>query len=104
MADTPTLTDHVEEHRFEAHVGRELAGFVDYRRAGGRLVLIHTEVLEAFAGRGIGAAMARWILDSARESGIRVTLKCPFIRAYVARHPDYADIVTPDPGDRSPRP
>ena len=95
--DQPDLlvTDQPAAMRYEAHLGTELVGFVQYRLLGGRRVLLHTEVLPAFAGRGIGAALARHVLDAAIASDVRVTVKCPFIRTYVERHPQYAAIATP---------
>lgn len=89
------ITDQPAAMRYEAHVGTELAGFVEYRLLSGRRVLIHTEVLPGFAGRGIGAALARHVLDAAVASEVRVTVKCPFIRTYVERHPQYAAIAAP---------
>jgi hypothetical protein len=97
------IADAPDARRYEAHLGEELAGFVDYRLAGTRRILLHTEVPPAFGGRGIGAALARHILDEARTTGIRVTVKCPFIQAYLVRHPEYADIVTFAPAP-APRP
>jgi hypothetical protein len=103
MADhelsTPDLTiaDRAAENRYEAHLGDELAGFLEYRLAGTRRILIHTEVLPAFGGRGIGAALARHALDEAQAAGTRVTPKCPFVRAWLEHHPEYASIVTPEP-------
>ena len=99
-APGPTITDHAEARRYEAHLGGELAGFLEYRLAGRRRILIHTEVLEAFGGRGIGAALARHVLDEAMAAGARVTAKCPFIRSWLERHPEYAAIVTPEPTRR----
>lgn len=95
--DQPELvvTDQPAAARYEAHLGTELAGFVEYRLLGGRRVLIHTEVLPGFAGRGIGAALARHVLDAAVASEVRVTVKCPFIRTYIERHPEYAAIAAP---------
>lgn len=92
--DLPDLviTDRPTAMRYEAHTGTELAGFVEYRLLAGRRVLLHTEVLPGFAGRGIGAALARHVLDAAIASDVRVTVKCPFIRTYVERHPQYAAI------------
>lgn len=95
--DRPDLkiADRGDASRFEAHVAGELAGFVEYRWIGDRRVLLHTEVLPAFEGRGVGSSMARHILDAAAASGTRVTVKCPFIRTYVERHPEYARVTTP---------
>ena len=89
------ITDQPAAMRYEAHLGSELAGFVEYRLLAGRRVLLHTEVLPAFAGRGIGAVLARHVLDTAIASGVRVSVKCPFIRTYVDRHPQYMAIAAP---------
>lgn len=94
------IADAPDARRYEARIGGELAGFVDYRLAGTRRILLHTEVPPAFGGRGIGAALARHILDEARATGFRVTVKCPFIAAYLARHPEDADLATPAPAPR----
>jgi predicted GNAT family acetyltransferase len=96
-AEGLTITDHLEVRRYEANLGGELAGFLEYRLAGTRRILIHTEVLPAFGGRGIGAALARHVLDEALAAHARVTVKCPFIRSWLERHEEYADIVTPEP-------
>lgn len=99
---SPTIADRPDAGRYEAHVGGELAGFVDYRWMGDRRVLLHTEVLPAFEGRGIGSSLARHILDAAVASDTRVTVKCPFIRTYVERHPEYAGITTQPRAARGP--
>jgi hypothetical protein len=98
--DTTTLTidDVPDRQRYEARLAGVLAGFLEYRQVGTRRILLHTEVDDAFAGRGVGAALARHALEAARSSGTRVTVKCPFIRAWLARHPEYEPSVTPEPG------
>lgn len=100
--ELPVIRDRVDAARYEARIDGELAGFVEYRQAGTRRILLHTEVLPVFEGRGIGSALARYTLGAARASGARVTVKCPFIRTWLARHPEYVDVVTPDPVARSP--
>lgn len=89
------IVDHPEATRYEAVENGSLAGFVEYRMAGSRRILVHTEVLPAFEGRGIGAALARHVLEAARAAGGRVTVKCPFIAAYVRRHPEYEALTSP---------
>ena len=83
--------------RYEARVGPDLAGWVDYRRVRTRLVAIHTEVLPAFGGRGIGSALVRRVLDDARTAGARVTPVCPLFIAHFQRHPEDADVLGPLP-------
>ncbi|MEO8207793.1 MAG: GNAT family N-acetyltransferase [Chloroflexota bacterium] len=95
------IADNLENSRFEAHVEGELAGFIDYRQAGTRRILVHTQVLAKFEGLGIGASLARYALHEARVAGRRVTVRCPFIRAYLLRHPEEADVVSPKVAPRS---
>ena len=54
----------------------------------------HTEVFDAFEGKGVGSALARGALDAVRADGTRQVLpRCPFIRGWIERHPDYQDLV-----------
>ncbi len=93
MADV-RVVDNPDENRFEAYVDGELAGFAEYRRRDGdRIVFSHTEVDDAFEGHGVGSKLAAGALDAARARGLTVTPLCPFIRAFIDRHPDYADLV-----------
>lgn len=87
------VKDAPERDRYEAWVGENLAGFLDYGRHGRTLVLIHTEVDERFEGTGVGSQLARAVLDEARAQGLRVNPRCPFVAAWIARHPDYLDLV-----------
>ena len=90
---TIDLTDHPDEHRYEAHLDGALAGFAEYRDAPGRRVFNHTQVDPAFEGHGVGGALASGALDDVRRLGLAVVPQCPFIAAYIERHPDYADLV-----------
>lgn len=85
---------------FEATVGGVHAGLAAYRLEPGRVVFVHTEIDPAFKGRGIGSALARGALDSVRASGMKAVPLCPFIRAWIGRHPGYEDLVDPDAADR----
>jgi predicted GNAT family acetyltransferase len=87
------VVDNPAERRYEALVGDQPAGIVTYRLRPGQIVLLHTEVLPAFEGRGIGSRLAAGVLDDARSRGLSVVPRCPFIAAYIRRHPVYADLV-----------
>ena len=93
----PRITDNQDASRYEAYVGADLAGFAAYRPRGERIVFTHTEVDPAFEGQGIGSALARYALDDVRTRGLVAVPLCPFISAYLRRHPEYADIVEHDP-------
>ena len=56
----------------------------------------HTEVFDAYEGKGVGSALARGALDDVRARGGRLVALCPFIAAYLERHPEYADLVDHD--------
>jgi len=88
IADVPAT------HRFEAHLGDRLAGYVHYRTEPGRIVFTHTEVMPEFEGKGIGGRLANAALDEARARGLTVVPKCPFIAGYIRRHPEYAALVS----------
>lgn len=85
--------DAEPRQRYEALVKGELAGFIDYKAKGRRIALIHTEVLPAHQGRGIAEQLVRFALDDARRRGLGVIATCPYVRAYVERHPETHDIV-----------
>lgn len=93
------IRDAPERRRYEARLGDELVGWVDYGRVGRRLVAIHTEVPPRFAGRGIATALVRRMIDDARSSGSRITPRCPVFVRHFERHPEDADVVA-GPGDR----
>src|SRR5512143_2646599 len=87
------VADHPESMRFEIRVDDALAGFAQYVRRGGRVVFVHTEIDPAYEGQGLGSKLAAGALDSARATGEPVVPLCPFIHAYIERHPEYADLV-----------
>jgi uncharacterized protein len=84
----PHISDEPAASRYEARLDGEVAGFLEYVLKRERLALIHTEVAPEYNGRGVGAALARFALADARRRGLRVIASCPFVRAYLERHPD----------------
>jgi predicted GNAT family acetyltransferase len=93
QGDAVEVSDNVSEQRYEARVGPDLAGFIDYRRQPGVTALLHAEVDPAFEGRGVGSRLAAGALDEIRARGDSVIPACPFVRVYIERHPEYADLV-----------
>jgi uncharacterized protein len=79
--------------RYEARMGDALAGFLDYRLEEGRVVLVHTEVDDELEGHGIGSRLIEVALDAAADARLLVVPECPFVRTYVARHPERLDLV-----------
>lgn len=93
---TVTVTHVPPKSRYEAHVDGDLAGYVEYEQAEGTITFTHTRIDSAFEGRGIGGALARGALDSVCAKGDRtVVAQCEFIQAWIAKHPEYEDRLTP---------
>lgn len=70
-----------------------LAGFAQYRSRPGLIAFIHTEVDEAHEGEGLGSKLVAYALDDARARGLEVLPFCPFVNAFLQRHPEYVDLV-----------
>jgi predicted GNAT family acetyltransferase len=89
------VTNNEQESRYETYVNGLRAEIV-YQQAGDRIALVHTEVPEALEGHGIAAQLARFALDDARSRHLLVIPLCPYVAAYIARHPAYLDLVPPE--------
>ncbi|MFD5829498.1 GNAT family N-acetyltransferase [Lentzea sp. NPDC060358] len=83
------VTNNDSESRYEVHVDGALAGFLEYRKVGEVLALVHTEVGEAYGGQGLGAQLAKFALDDAQARGVKVSPLCPFVAKYIEKHPEY---------------
>jgi len=92
------IRNNPDRMRYEALIDGAVAGFADYLLTDELIVFTHTEVHPAYEGRGAGSALARFALDDVRRDGSRRVLPlCPFIKAWIDRHPDYVDLVHPVP-------
>ncbi|HEY6638076.1 MAG TPA: GNAT family N-acetyltransferase [Solirubrobacterales bacterium] len=88
------VVDVPDRHRFEIHDGDRVAGFTDYRRRGSLIAFIHTEVADEYEGKGAASRLISAALEVARAQGLSVLPFCPFVRGYIAKHPDrYLDLV-----------
>jgi predicted GNAT family acetyltransferase len=84
------VTDNADRHRFEIRVDGELAGGAYYRVDGETITFTHTEVESRFEGQGIGSKLANGALTLAKDGGLRIVAQCPFIAAYLKKHPELA--------------
>lgn len=91
-AQAPTdfeIANNSQRRRWEARLDGEPVAYAEYRTRPGRVIFTHTVVEPEYEGRGIGSRLAKTALDDAIARGLRITVYCPFIRAYVERHPEY---------------
>ena len=87
-----SVRDNPERNRFELPLDGHTA-FSEYRRTGDVLTIMHTEVPPELNGRGIGSALVRGMLAIVRRDGLKVVPRCPFVRAYIGKHSEYADLL-----------
>ncbi len=81
-----TVVDNRDARRFELVVDGQTAVLV-YERTPESLVLVHTEVPPSLRGGHLADALAKAALDTAEAEGLRVVVVCPFVRAYLRKHP-----------------
>ena len=86
------VRDNPARHRFELDADGHVA-FSNYWRDGNILTIMHTEVPAALNGRGIGSALVRGLLDIVRAQGLKVKPLCPFVAGYIAKHPEYDELL-----------
>lgn len=87
-----TVRDNRAEQEFELDVEGHRA-IAAYQREGGTITFTHTLVPEAIAGRGVASKLIRAALDAARDEGLKVVAQCPFVAAYIERHPEYRGLL-----------
>jgi uncharacterized protein len=88
-----TVSNNPDKSRYEVIVDGRVAGFARYQRTADVINFFHTEVDPEFEGQGLGSALASGALDDVRAGGGRALATCPFISAYIQRHPEYADLL-----------
>lgn len=87
------VINNKRQFRFEIPLpGGEIAE-LDYRWLKGNMVLMHTLVPVSARGKGIGAALIKYVLDYVRAQNLKIIVYCPFVAKYVAAHPEYKDLV-----------
>ena len=96
MTDTPPISvrNNEADGRFEVELDGQVA-YTEYRVLESGILFPHTEVPTAFEGRGVGSALVRAGLAFAREKEMLVIPVCPFVAAWIQKHPEAHDLVHP---------
>lgn len=89
--DLPII-DNTEAQRFEAQLGDDRA-VAEYHLKNDVIIFTHTEVPEVMEGKGVAGKLIKTALDTAKAEHYQVVPLCPFVAAYIKRHPDYRDLV-----------
>jgi predicted GNAT family acetyltransferase len=86
------IVNNKAQQRYELAVGGHLAATY-YKIADGVITFIHTEVPPELGGQGIGSKLIKGALDQVRAEGLKVIAQCPFVKAYIDKHPEEADLL-----------
>lgn len=86
------VNDAPERQRFEILRDGEVLGHAAYQKTDQMIIFTHTEIDPSYEGQGLGSQLVRSALDQVRDSGLKVLPICPFVQAWMSRHPDYGEL------------
>ena len=89
---TEPIRDNSARHRFELDVDGHTA-HLDYRMTPGVIDLVHTVVPPELGGRGVGSTLVRGVLEAVRAKNLKLIVTCPFVKAYMAKHHEFDDLL-----------
>jgi predicted GNAT family acetyltransferase len=89
MAD---VVNNKAKHRYELAVDGHIAATY-YQLADAVITFVHTEVPPELGGKGIGSQLIKGALDQVRVDGLKVIAQCPFVKAWIDKHADYANLL-----------
>lgn len=87
-----TVENNSAENRYELTVDGYLTAAY-YKLSDDTITFTHTEVPKELGGRGIGSRLVKGALDDVRARQLKVVPLCHFVKAYVEKHTDYADLL-----------
>lgn len=82
-----------ESDKFTIAVDGTTVGLTEYSDKGDRRVFPHTEVDEAYGGRGLATIVIAEALAQTKAEGKRIVAVCPTVVSYLEKHPEYDDVV-----------
>ena len=91
------VRDRPTEGLYELLLDGTRAGVIHYLPTRGAVVLVHTEVAPELEGKGLGGRLVAGGLEDIPARGLRLVPVCPFVTAYLRRHPEYGDLVASKP-------
>ncbi|UFH51850.1 GNAT family N-acetyltransferase [Spirosoma sp. KNUC1025] len=88
------IRNNTHLHRFETETGGKLS-IIQYKRIDDdTLALIHTEVDPSLEGQGIGSKLVQGALEYVEQNNLTIVPLCPFVSAYLKRHPEWNRVVS----------
>ena len=86
------LVKNENKGRFEIDVNGHFA-FIDFKEKENSIALVHTEAEPELAGTGAAAAVVEKTLFYIEKSGKKLLPFCPYVFAYIKKHPEWKRIV-----------
>lgn len=81
-----------EADKFTVCVDGKAVGLAAFGDRDGQRVFYHTEVDDAFGGRGLATILVSEALEATRAEGLRIVAVCPMVAAYVKKHHEFDDV------------
>jgi predicted GNAT family acetyltransferase len=93
IEDSITVAREADKHRYELRDGEDVIGVLTYRLPDDQHVdLVHTEVDEAYGGRGLAGKLVAFAIADISAQGRRIIPHCPYVQSWLKKHPGYGDI------------
>ena len=89
---TLAISNNTKKKQFENHFGGKLS-LLAYDIDGDTITFTHTEVPKEVSGSGIAGTLAETALRFAETSGYKVVARCPYVAAYIKKHPEFEKLL-----------
>ena len=87
-------SDNGKKGVFEIYFDGKRAGEMTYTWAGtDKFIIDHTEVDEAYGGKGLAKQLVLAGVDFARKNNKKVIPLCPYAKATIAKNPELQDVL-----------
>ena len=87
------IEDEASRGRIVAEAGGAEAKLTFSKAGTTRIIADHTLVPDAMGGQGVGTELVRRLRDYALERDVKVVALCPFVKAQMAKHPEWRDVL-----------
>jgi predicted GNAT family acetyltransferase len=89
------VVNNMAKHRYELEADGHIAAAY-YRFMDGTIVFTHTQVPPELRDTDAASELVKGALDQVRADRFRAAAQCPFVKDWIDKHPDYADLLRPN--------
>lgn len=93
MNEVVELIDNKEKKQYEFHIDKYVPRVEYIKLNNGEIYLTHTGIPRALEGKGIASQLLHQVLTDIESQGLRLVPLCPFVTAYIQKHPEWRRIV-----------